>query len=108
MPFMIPDVSGWKQNSYWISSARAWSASSFAYNARLQIYSSKAWDDLNTMASAKAVDTALSRFGITDPSPTTRASLIAMCDAGNAKKLSYATGPNLAMAILLSPDFQLA
>jgi uncharacterized protein (DUF1800 family) len=108
MPFMIPDVSGWKQNGYWISSARAWSASSFAYNARLVVYASKGWNDLNTMPSAQAVDTALSRCGITEPSATTRASLIAMCDAGNAKRLSYANGPNLAMAILLSPDFQLA
>lgn len=108
MPWLHPDVSGWKQNDYWISTGRAWAGSSFAYNARALALADPRWTGMEAMTSAEAVSTAFARFGITDPSPVTRAALETMCDRSKERRIGATIGVNLVMAILLSPDFQLA
>ena len=51
---------------------------------------------------------AFERFGIVDPSPTTRAALEAWVTRAKAEGHSWSIAPNLVLLLLASPDFQLA
>ena len=57
---------------------------------------------------AAIVTQGFDRFGIVDPSPTTRAALEAWVTRAKAEGDSWSIPPNLVLLLLVSPDFQLA
>ena len=71
-----PDVSGWKQNDYWLTTAGMWARSHYATGLR-----STAWTKgfvKETPVPHAGRDRATSgsqKFGIVDPSPVTRAAV---------------------------------
>jgi uncharacterized protein (DUF1800 family) len=122
-PFYPPNVSGWRQNSYWLSTAGAWARADYydgpiawrAYNTTPKFLSWTGWDPTSRtylMTSDQAVDAAFSACGVTDPSPTTRARLVTWLDAQRAVPANVAWRDlqfiNLGKLVMLSPDFQLA
>jgi len=125
-PFFPPNVAGWKQNSYWLSTSAAWYRTNYVQNSvRWAVNSRPSPKFLSqtgrdpvtrtyAMTPEQAVDTALATCGITEPAPGTRTRLVTWLTAQRAasnvapyewRDLEWL---NLATLVFLSPDFQLA
>ena len=63
---------------------------------------------IQSQTPAAIVTAGFERFGIVDPSPTTRAALEAWVTQAKAGGDSWSIPPNLVQLLLLTPDFQLA
>jgi uncharacterized protein (DUF1800 family) len=105
--FYPPNVSGWRQNAYWISSSAFWSRAAFARNVTWLAAHTPFIRGTSAMTVPDAVSTALSAVNIDVPSTTTRAALEAFVTAERAAS-GWAERPNLTTLVLLSPEFQLA
>jgi uncharacterized protein (DUF1800 family) len=108
MLFNAPNVSGWGQNQYWLSTSSAWARSGFANHVRWKATELGTLKSVLTATPKVAVQQALTQFGIVDPSPTTRAALEAYVTKARAEGDNWAVQPNLIMLMILSPDFQVA
>ena len=104
--FYPPDVSGWKQNSYWISTSAASARADFAQHVAWA--NGKGSSPRGFVANtAWLVNAALAQAGLTTVSPNTRAVLTSYVDTQKA----IATWPikvGLYTLILLCPEMQLA
>ena len=107
-PFSPPNVAGWKQNAAWISSAGAWARAGWARYARWRTSEAGVFANVHTLSAVAAAQMAFDRFGITDPSPTTRSAIEAWCSAERVGANRWAMAPNLVVLLLMTPDFQLA
>ncbi|MDP1804008.1 MAG: DUF1800 family protein, partial [Acidimicrobiales bacterium] len=106
--FNAPNVSGWGQNQYWLSTSSAWARSGFASHARWKATEAGVLTSALTATPPVAVQQAFTQFGIVDPAPSTRAALEAYVTRARAEGDSWAVQPNLIMLTMLSPDFQVA
>lgn len=124
-PYHPPNVAGWKQNEYWISSSAVWARSSFASGIRWRQYQDGVFEDFDTTAKDADGDTiyrdggpvlvpekldqllqmALDRYGIPNPSARTRTALRQYLDN---EPEPWAHRAGLLMLPVLTPDFQLA
>lgn len=107
-----PDVSGWRQNNYWITTsmffARANFARALANTARrLGLFDAFS---TGTLTPTQMADTALAQFGIepATASATTRQALVSYLTQDNTPSWRAQLGYNAIRLILLSPDFALA
>ncbi len=109
IPFAHPDVDGWGQNDYWISTASQWSRSQWASRIRWVAYfHAAAFDGFDTLPVQEAVDRGLDRFGIVSPSQQTRDALVAWAERSHAVGDAHVIPLNLTMLLMLSPEFQMA
>jgi uncharacterized protein (DUF1800 family) len=106
--FYPPNVAGWKQNSYWVSTASGWARSGWASYVRWVANDAGVFAGIQSQSAASIVTQAFARFGIVDPSPTTRAALEAWVTRVKSEGDSWSIPPNLTHLMLLTPDFQLA
>lgn len=106
-PFHPPNVSGWKQNAYWLSTSANWGKAAFALQVRNRVAESRQ-PTPDTRPARTVVSEGFSRYGIVAPSPTTRAALEGWVSRAQAEGDAAHIAPNLAMLLLLSPDFQIA
>jgi uncharacterized protein (DUF1800 family) len=106
--FYPPDVAGWKQNEHWISTASSWAKSGWASHARWKASDAGVFAGITSRSPRTTVSEAFRRFGIVEPSPTTRAALEAWVARAKAEGDSWSIAPNLVHLMLLSPDFQVA
>jgi uncharacterized protein (DUF1800 family) len=106
--FYPPNVAGWKQNSYWISTASGWARSGWASYVRWQASEAGLFAGIQTQSATAIVDQGFAHFGIVDPSPTTRAALETWVTRAKAENHGWSIPPNLVLLLLVSPDFQLA
>ena len=106
--FYPPNVAGWKQNSYWISTASSWARSSWASYVRWKANTAGLFAGIQSQSAPAIVTAGFEQFGIVDPSPTTRAALEAWVTQTKAAGESWSIPPNLVLLLLLSPEFQLA
>jgi uncharacterized protein (DUF1800 family) len=101
-----PNVSGWKQNGYWVSTAGYWGRSEWARNLRWRTSDAGLFQGLQSGTAATAVQTAFDRFGIVEPSAGTRASLEAWFDRERTSGgRSWSIPPNLVLLTMLTPEF---
>ncbi len=100
-----PNVAGWKQNGYWVSTSGYWSRASWAGYIRWVSRDNGVFANIHTQTAANAVQQAFDRFGIVDPSPATRANLEAWFTREKSGGRNWAIQPNLVMLMLLTPDF---
>lgn len=110
-PFNPPNVSGWRQNKYWLSSGAAGQKSSWAQDLhwRLHEQGRDIFRDLNVLPVGQAVDTALARVGITEPSAVSRASFINWLTAQRAAPYQgWFENFGLTVFVMLLPELQLA
>lgn len=108
--FSPPNVAGWKGNSAWVTTS--------ALSGRAEIAKTVAWwnlradgrfDHLAAMAPGDAVDEAARFFDVHPLSATTRAAIVSAQAAERADGDDPWWGPtNVLVAVLLSPEFQLA
>lgn len=117
-PFRPPNVAGWKQNEYWISSSAVWSKSSFASGLRWRQYQAGVLDHIDdryedgpnrgqyVISPAASVQAALDHYGVGDASPATRTALEQFVTAERATS-RWAERAGLLFLVPLTPDFQM-
>ena len=86
----------------------AWARTGWGSYLRWQANDAGVFAGIETQSSAAIATQAFERFGIVDPSPTTRAALEAWVTRAKAEGHSWSIAPNLVLLLLASPDFQLA
>jgi uncharacterized protein (DUF1800 family) len=106
--FDPPNVAGWRGGRSWISTSGA----SVRLNVANRIAQRMEQRSLlggppEDGTPQQLVDATLRRFGIVDPSPATRSSLIAWVDETRRRRGGKVL-PDLTVLLLCSPDFQLA
>lgn len=106
-PFYPPNVSGWKQNGYWINSSALWAKSKFASNIRWRLFDRNELADSSSKTPAQAADAALALYGIASPTAATRNALINYV-TNERLVTTWAERAGLLMLPLLIPEFQLA
>ena len=106
-PFNPPNVSGWRQNGYWISSSAQWAKGAFADHLRWKANDLKILPDTTRLDPQAAVRTVLRQLGVDNPAgPTVGA--IEEWLRQERRTTKWAERPNLLLLSLLSPDMQLA
>jgi uncharacterized protein (DUF1800 family) len=106
-PFNPPDVAGWKQNGYWISSSAFWSKAGFARNTTWRAREAGRFAGIEQQAPAAAVRQVLDAFGIDRATAHTLATLEAWC-AEQQRTGRWAIQANLMTLVMLTPELQLA
>jgi uncharacterized protein (DUF1800 family) len=107
-PFYPPNVSGWRQNGYWISASAQWAKASYAGDLRWRASEgTSVLAGTQALAAPDAVRRALAQFGVDAPSATTVKAMEAWLRQERTTT-KWAERPNLIMLALLSPDAQLA
>ena len=106
-PFNPPNVAGWKQNGYWISTSASASKAAFAWHLLDRTNEAKLMPDYSKQTVANAVQAALDKFAIQAPSTVTRGALTAWLD-GVRKATDYYGDPNydLLFLVLMSAELQ--
>ena len=106
-PYYPPNVSGWRQNAYWISTTAQWAKFNFAQFLRWPATEAGVLAGTDELGGLGAARKALETFGILGPSQTT---LDAMTGHVNSERRNepWAERPNLILLAMLSPEFQLA
>ncbi len=102
-----PNVSGWRQNGYWISSSAMWAKARFASNLRWQAYDREFLADSPELLAEISVTRALETFGVFNPSSQTMASLNNFVTTERSTS-RWAESSGLIFLSLLTPEFQLA
>ncbi|MEM8922738.1 MAG: DUF1800 domain-containing protein [Actinomycetota bacterium] len=106
-PFYPPNVSGWKQNGYWINEASAWAKGRFASGIRWDLYKRGDLTGVSDLSPEAAATAALDHFGIAVPSAHTRA-VLAEFVRYEREHNRWADRAGLLMLPLLTPEFQMA
>jgi len=109
-PFEPPNVAGWKNNAYWVSTTALWARADFARYVTWKAYDDGFLDHIPGLSVANAVQAAFDAFGIDQPSTATRNDLQAWLTSQRADTGSWAAWQyiNLTTLTMLSPDFNLA
>jgi uncharacterized protein (DUF1800 family) len=106
--FNPPDVAGWGDNSYWVSSAAFWARTGFARAVAHAVDTpSGLLSNAGTLSAADAVQAAFDALGVTSPSAATRAAIEQWAISENTSSDRKYIQPNLIALVLLCPDFQL-
>lgn len=105
--FDPPDVSGWGDNDYWLSTATAWGRADFAQRIRWNLGDAgflTAIED-RSLPADQAARTAFAEFGVLDPSVE---SITRVADQITLlrNKHSWAVRPNVFTLICVSPEVQ--
>lgn len=106
--FDAPNVSGWGQNGYWLSTSSMWGRAGFTSHLRWLAREAGVLSSTLSATPAVAVQQAFTQFGITEPSASTRAALEAYVTKARAQGDGWSVQPGLIMLTALSPDFQVA
>lgn len=99
-----PNVAGWKQNGYWISTAAFWSRAAWLRYLRWRTRDAGVFADLDTAAPEATVRAMFERFSVLDPSEGTGAALEDWVRAERSAGRSWAIAPNLVLLAGLSPE----
>jgi uncharacterized protein (DUF1800 family) len=107
VPFSPPNVSGWRQNGYWISASAQWSKASFANYIRWKVNERPLLQDLRSMSPEDSVKTVLRQFGVDNAGPQTKAALVRYVQRERTTD-RWAERPNLLFLVMMCPEMQLA
>lgn len=105
--FQPPNVSGWRQNEYWISVSSSWARQQFAAHLRWRLAEGSLLADTGQRSVADAATAALDLFGIYEPSAATRAAIEQFIRAERSAK-GWGERAGLLMLPMLTPEFGLA
>ncbi len=117
-PFDPPNVSGWRQNDYWISESAIWAKGTMASHLRWLTYDRGDLDHIADVVSYnprvykistdEAVSAAMVNYNMRLSSPRTRRALLDYVDAERRSDHGWGQQAGLLMLPLLTPEFQLA
>jgi hypothetical protein len=106
--FNPPNVSGWRQNTYWLTTSAMGTRYNMARNISWRLNETASFlPELSSASPADAVTALCTRFEIT-PTAATRSRLEAhVTDLRNARH-GWAVRPNLFTLVMMTPEFNLA
>lgn len=105
--FDPPNVAGWKQNAYWVSTATAWGRARWVSHIRWKVDNPPVFAGVGDLAPSQIVERILTTFGITRPSPSTQQALASW--ATHARQHHrWSIRHNAVVLGALCPDFQVA
>ncbi len=118
-PFDPPNVSGWRQNEYWVSESALWAKANMASDMRWRASDRSDLDDVGEVTAwnptrtykhtpQEAVDMALRNYGIRLRSQHSRDVLLDYVRSERSTKSSWGQRFGLLMLPLLTPEMQLA
>lgn len=117
-PFFPPNVSGWRQNTYWISAAAGWSKMHMASHLRWRAYNRDDIKDTNEIIDyspvtfkytpVESVDKALWNYKLGTVNGDSRQKLIDYVTAQRVSDHRWAERAGLLMLPLLLPEMQMA
>jgi uncharacterized protein (DUF1800 family) len=104
--FNPPNVAGWGQNAYWLSTATAWARGGWLSHLKWQLDGWNFWDEFkasggSALPAATAVQKIFDDLGIFEPSNATRNQLIAWWNA----EPTWARQPNALIVGAMCPEF---
>jgi uncharacterized protein (DUF1800 family) len=108
--FEPPNVSGWRQNAFWLTTSRIWARANWVRYVTWHANEAGVLSDTRNLASADAVQRAFDLFGIDSPSAETRARLVAWHTAQRADTKAWRDWRfiNLITLVMLCPEMNLA
>lgn len=106
--FDPPNVSGWGENGYWLSTATAWGRSRFAADLRWRLAEEGFFAELSDLAPADATQVVFDTFGIEQPSDVSRSSLETWFGETRRVNAEWAIPSGAVLLGALTPEFQLA
>lgn len=106
-PYDPPNVSGWRPNGYWISSAATWAKAELANRFRWHYYSdTDALLGHESQTPAAAVQSACDLYGLV-PTARTRAAMEAFVRGERERRSSWSERAGLLLLPLLTPEYGL-
>jgi uncharacterized protein (DUF1800 family) len=104
--FNPPNVAGWGQNAYWLSTATAWARGGWLSHLKWQLDGWNFWDEFKVsgggaLPAATAAQKIFDDLGIFEPSNATRSQLIAWWNA----EPYWARQPNALIVGAMCPEF---
>jgi uncharacterized protein (DUF1800 family) len=108
--FEPPNVSGWRQNAFWLTTSRVWARANWARYVTWHANEAGILSDTRNLAPADAVQRAFDLFGIDTPSAETRARLVSWHTAQRADSVAWRDWRfiNLVTLVMLCPEMNLA
>ncbi|WP_195210365.1 DUF1800 domain-containing protein [Actinomarinicola tropica] len=107
-PFDPPNVSGWRQNEYWLTTSAMGVRFKMARNVTWGLYEDPNFlPGFESGTPTQVVSAVCDRFEVT-PSPATRTRLEAQVSELRAAGHSWAVRPNLITLVMVTPEFNLA
>lgn len=108
--FKPPNVAGWKQNEYWMTSSGMWAKAQYASTIRWRSYNKGAFSSIGQLSANDAAKHALDFFGIYAPSAKTLEVVQQFVQANRAQGSAgnWAERAGLLFIPILTPEFQLA
>ena len=107
VPYSPPNVSGWRQNAYWVSTSSTWAKVAFANHLRWKVNETGLLKGIDRLAPVDSVKTVLRQFGVDRAGPQTVKALTAYVERERSSD-RWAERPNLILLVLLCPEMQLA
>ena len=108
MPFDPPNVSGWRQNGYWLTTSAMGARYNMARNVTWRLADDASFLPVSSSTTPAAVVTAVcDRFEVT-PTAATRARLEAQVRDLRAARHEWAIRSNLFTLVMMTPEFNLA
>ncbi len=105
--FEPPNVAGWAQNGYWLSTASSWARGDLAWYLAWQADGAGFFDGLRDLQAAAGVQRMFDDLGIVEPTAATRARFESWFATARTQ-YSWAIQPVGVVLGVLSPEFQLA
>jgi hypothetical protein len=99
--FNPPNVAGWGQNGYWLSTATAWARGGWLNNLKWQLHNWLFWEGIGSLPVATAVQKIFDDLGIFEPSTPTRTQITAWFTA----EPSWARQSNALIVGAMCPEF---
>ena len=99
--FNPPNVAGWGQNAYWLSTATAWARGGWLNWFKWRLDSWNFWDGIGSLPVATAVQKIFDDLGIFEPSTATRTQITSWFTA----EPSWARQPNALIVGAMCPEF---
>ena len=103
-----PNVAGWKQNAYWISTTTMWARGDFASYVGWLARDANFLVDAGSLSPAVAAQRAFDLFGINEPSPASRDVLESYVAGEQTAGRDWTPQPILVVLAMLTPDYQLS
>lgn len=114
-PFFPPNVAGWKQNGYWVTTTGVWERASYVatqVGPKADTLTPAFLGSTLSQTVPQAVQASFDACGIDNPSAATRSVLeswlTAQRSASASSEWTHYQSINLGILTMLSPDFQLA
>jgi uncharacterized protein (DUF1800 family) len=117
-PFHPPNVSGWRQNEYWVSESAVWAKGQMASHLRWRLYDRGDITDVHKvidwnpvtykLSPTQSVDRALANMNLRLKTARSRQLLVDYVESERASDQAWGQRAGLLMLPLLTPEMQLA